>query len=474
MGKIGARLALCGGLATGFIWLYLYAGMGPTPLVLDGVDGSFLRIFVSLGLIVFYLIAFFVPSVLGRRSVRVSLTASLAAVLAVIGLVEALEPAIFSSGVLVYLMYLFQGICLGFAYGQMGVFLFLLDGRTAAVALATAMSAAGAGSLVLGFINALWISGALKVFLIASMVLFLCVPFSEETRVQPRRMFTEFAETRPLFSELFFISILYGFMVMFATGAILNGTTGFLGLGLSYLVPALVLLLLVVVFNKRIGFLSLRWFVVPAMTVIIVPLTIVPPGEGVLFLAAVLALFQVLEASTSLSLAEIAREHGMPPISAFVLLRLVGTVGLLIGRVVYTGVSASAADVDWSFKVAVVVIIVVLVLWRTLMSSRVMDGRAGGVEEAELSAPKESPDIDWQEKRDLQLQQLSEAHGLSEREAEVFRLLARGRNAEYIGTLLYVSENTIRSHIQRIYRKIGVHSQQDLLDVVEGVKPQQR
>jgi DNA-binding NarL/FixJ family response regulator len=46
---------------------------------------------------------------------------------------------------------------------------------------------------------------------------------------------------------------------------------------------------------------------------------------------------------------------------------------------------------------------------------------------------------------------------LSEREGEVLRLLARGlRNAE-IARHLTVSENTVKAHIKRIYRKLMVH-----------------
>ena len=48
------------------------------------------------------------------------------------------------------------------------------------------------------------------------------------------------------------------------------------------------------------------------------------------------------------------------------------------------------------------------------------------------------------------------AAGLSEREREVLTLLAGGRkNAEIAGTL-FVSENTVRSHLTAVYAKLGV------------------
>lgn len=61
----------------------------------------------------------------------------------------------------------------------------------------------------------------------------------------------------------------------------------------------------------------------------------------------------------------------------------------------------------------------------------------------------------------------SERFGLSAREREVFEMLARGRNRAYISKALVVSDNTTRTHMKNVYRKLGVHSQQELIDFVE-------
>ncbi len=53
------------------------------------------------------------------------------------------------------------------------------------------------------------------------------------------------------------------------------------------------------------------------------------------------------------------------------------------------------------------------------------------------------------------------------REAEVFGLLARGKNRKAISGELVLSENTIKTHIAKVYRKLGVSSQQELIGVVE-------
>ena len=63
--------------------------------------------------------------------------------------------------------------------------------------------------------------------------------------------------------------------------------------------------------------------------------------------------------------------------------------------------------------------------------------------------------------------QLSEAAGLTEREREIFLMLAKGRNTRFIQEQLVISPNTVRSHIKHLYVKLDVHSQQELIDLVE-------
>ena len=67
------------------------------------------------------------------------------------------------------------------------------------------------------------------------------------------------------------------------------------------------------------------------------------------------------------------------------------------------------------------------------------------------------------------IEALAFEYHLSRREADVFGLIARGRSIPYVAGALAISENTVRSHVRRIYDKFGVHSKQELLDLVEGL-----
>ena len=62
---------------------------------------------------------------------------------------------------------------------------------------------------------------------------------------------------------------------------------------------------------------------------------------------------------------------------------------------------------------------------------------------------------------------VSETYGLSKREAQVLALLARGRSLQSIADALCVAYSTVKTHTDRIYAKTGVHSRQELIDLLE-------
>lgn len=53
-------------------------------------------------------------------------------------------------------------------------------------------------------------------------------------------------------------------------------------------------------------------------------------------------------------------------------------------------------------------------------------------------------------------------YGLTGREVDVLKLLAKGRSKNYIAETLYISENTVRGHSRRLYAKLGVHTRDEL------------
>ncbi len=76
--------------------------------------------------------------------------------------------------------------------------------------------------------------------------------------------------------------------------------------------------------------------------------------------------------------------------------------------------------------------------------------------------------VDERARFQARCEEMAAQYGLSKRETEVFMLVARGHSAARMAEDLYVSTGTINSHIKSIYRKMGIHSKQELLDIVEA------
>ena len=70
------------------------------------------------------------------------------------------------------------------------------------------------------------------------------------------------------------------------------------------------------------------------------------------------------------------------------------------------------------------------------------------------------------ESLDAGCERLGAECGLTVREVEVLQMLVKGRSKSYIAETLFISENTVRSHSKHIYQKLGVHSKQEVLDLL--------
>lgn len=65
-------------------------------------------------------------------------------------------------------------------------------------------------------------------------------------------------------------------------------------------------------------------------------------------------------------------------------------------------------------------------------------------------------------------------YDLSPREVEVLALIGRGHTRQNVADTLGVSLQTAKTHVARIYHKLDVHSQQEMLDVLEACREEYR
>lgn len=107
------------------------------------------------------------------------------------------------------------------------------------------------------------------------------------------------------------------------------------------------------------------------------------------------------------------------------------------------------------FGIVSVVLVMAMVVYLTL---------TGRGEESEAGVAKSTQFQDaWKDK----CHDISEQHKLTKQEERIFTMLARGRSYGYIADELYISTHTVKTHIYHIYRKVDIHSQQELIDMVE-------
>ena len=66
------------------------------------------------------------------------------------------------------------------------------------------------------------------------------------------------------------------------------------------------------------------------------------------------------------------------------------------------------------------------------------------------------------------VRELAKRADLTAREVDILGFLAQGRSTHYMAQTLVLSENTVKSHVKNVYRKLNVHSKQDVIAIING------
>lgn len=87
---------------------------------------------------------------------------------------------------------------------------------------------------------------------------------------------------------------------------------------------------------------------------------------------------------------------------------------------------------------------------------------ANAADESETPAKPQAVPIE------ARCKELAAQHHLTAREEQILSYLAKGYGSGYIGEALYISPNTVRTHIHNIYRKINASSREEVIERVNG------
>lgn len=88
--------------------------------------------------------------------------------------------------------------------------------------------------------------------------------------------------------------------------------------------------------------------------------------------------------------------------------------------------------------------------------------------ESDLTRAMDIVPLERRNRYQLKCANVIRRYDLSEREGEIMIMLAKGRNLPFIQNQLHLSKSTISTHRQHIYQKLDIHSQQELMDMVEA------
>lgn len=113
----------------------------------------------------------------------------------------------------------------------------------------------------------------------------------------------------------------------------------------------------------------------------------------------------------------------------------------------------------------IVAAIVAAVVLYTLLSIRDF-GFDKTVASVERDQPAVVVRVRYEDTVAARCRELVAEYGLTDRESDVFGLLARGNNTLRIQEELSITKNTLKYHTRHIYEKLGVHSQQELIDLL--------
>ena len=152
----------------------------------------------------------------------------------------------------------------------------------------------------------------------------------------------------------------------------------------------------------------------------------------------------------------VCRTTGVGYTQVFSYAMLVYNAGFLGGNIVGAVVHDTVPLNDWTFGLMGIAIFLLLTVVTFNTNGEKYAKTAWGI------LPKETPKALYARNRERRCNELADEHGLTARERETLLLLAEGKRPKQISEIRTVSIATVRTHVQGVYSKLGVHSADEL------------
>ena len=164
-------------------------------------------------------------------------------------------------------------------------------------------------------------------------------------------------------------------------------------------------------------------------------------------------------------LANLAFRFGVPTLRLFAIARACSEGAIFLGVTMRGFLQSSGLSQDGTVLLisacaGVVAVCVCVLLWRSERAVNA-DWGAAGIEVASgerVMGPRE--------RLIVRCEQLAQMHALTARETEVLTLIAQRKTRSEIEQELFLSQNTVKTHVRHIYAKLGIHSKSDVYELV--------
>jgi DNA-binding CsgD family transcriptional regulator len=271
-------------------------------------------------------------------------------------------------------------------------------------------------------------------------------PEPVETQKKPYTMLTRKFKSTSL--GLIFFSLVFGITASFHVPTAPISPTAHLIVSIAFCCGSLILGGVWVVMRDKASISLTQWYLLPVPVAALMAAPFLNDGGYFVVNAILICTYTCYETANVLYLANMAYNKRLPGLFIFGLGRFCGAFGFLVGWIINYIYTLNKFDrtILLAFSYGIVFILIVALL---IYSRPKGSGMSQG---------------SWRTRCDA----VCERYGLTQREREIFVLLAKGRNAQFIAGELYISEHTARTHIIHIHRKLGVHKQQEILNLIES------
>lgn len=197
---------------------------------------------------------------------------------------------------------------------------------------------------------------------------------------------------------------------------------------------------------------------VPAIAVVLVFLTLASAETAWFLYLALLVLLTMFDTSSFGFMFEITERLNLQPIQSIARGRIFVQVGMALA-------GSLNLIIVYLLKISTYILPLVLIVFLFIMVA--VTSKADLLPQHLKASSTKAPQ-NRESENTIRLRVISDDYDLSKREQDVLRLLMRGYSTQAIADSLFISINTVKSHISHIHRKMGVNSKQEIIELCDS------